>query len=115
MNRAEAKHRAEIMLAWSNGQTIQYRMINRFGVFGPWFDSKSEGELIFDFHINQYRIKPEIKFLWALWKGDGTPHTKIFGPDIKGAAERARDHLNGIDPGANYRVIKMIEVEEVDE
>lgn len=59
MTKEQAKQRAEIMLAWANGETIQYRFK---GDAERWVTASSGGQLVFDWDDVEYRIKT----VWTL-------------------------------------------------
>lgn len=55
MTKEQAKQRAEIMLAWANGETIQYRNKRE----NKWLDSDVDGGLEFNWLDFEYTIKPK--------------------------------------------------------
>jgi hypothetical protein len=64
MKRDEAAKAAAVLLAFSQGETIQWRP----SPHDPWIDEK---EPQFQFDRSYYRVKPPRRTLWALYGPDG--------------------------------------------
>ena len=59
MNREEARKAAEVMLAYADGKKIEYKPV---GIKGIQYWNTIDGTLVFNWHENSYRIKPESKY-----------------------------------------------------
>jgi len=58
MNKNDAKKHSEVLAAYAEGKTIQYRFITKDNVESEWEDVQDE-KLDFNFYTYEYRIKPE--------------------------------------------------------
>ena len=57
MNKEQTKKAIEVMQAFVDGKTIQFRPINRV----EWSDMELYSSIIWNWHNIEYRIKPESK------------------------------------------------------
>ena len=58
MTREEARKAAEVMLAYADGKKIEYKPV---GIKGIQYWNTIDGDPVFNWHENSYRIKPESK------------------------------------------------------
>ena len=58
MNRSEARKAAEVMLAYADGKKIEYKPV---GIKGIQYWNTIDGDPVFNWHENSYRIKPGSK------------------------------------------------------
>lgn len=62
MNREDARKNAEVMLAYADGKTIQWRHRGKIGVSWDTMDDRFLGPA-FNFSNFEYRVKPEPKII----------------------------------------------------
>lgn len=118
MNRIEAKARAEVMLAFANDKTIEFReripsRSNNATAY-PWQTALPGMNIAFDFATFEYRVKPEPEEFFITVYGDAI-EAVIEGGDgdddnVGGTYRTAADARKGGQP--NARVFKVTEVTE---
>lgn len=60
MTKEKAKHLSDVLKAYSEGKTIQYKFYDNIGKLYVWKDLTES--IIIDFRYGEYRIKPEPKY-----------------------------------------------------
>ena len=105
----EARRRAEIMLAWSNGEVIQHKSP---ATSNRWTDSlplDSTSKMLFIFETIEYRLKPKLIELWAV-VFDKPKTVKVYDNEadaVHMCGELNRFRSVGSD---SWRIVKMQEV-----
>ena len=60
-NKATAEEAAKVLLAWANGEIIEFRSSST----SPWTSADLTGQLSWNFDFFEYRIKPELRTVWV--------------------------------------------------
>jgi len=95
MNKEEARTNAELMAAWADGASLQYRPIGNT----EWLTLDYFHNVTWSFCSCEYRIKPKPIELWGAFRGD----------NLISSHRCLRDAELHLLPGE--RIVKLVEAE----